>query len=107
MCFVFAYFAYIKYLRGFGPQVLATSAKNLLLLILRILIVLLLALAAAKPIWTRGQGTPRSLAIELDNTLSTTAIVGGAPVLDRLTVTRRTPRPATRIPPRTHRSTSS
>lgn len=64
-------------------------AKNLLLLLLRILIVVLLALAAAKPVWTRGEGTPRALAIVLDNSLSTTAIVNGAPVLDRLTATAR------------------
>ena len=64
-------------------------AKNLLLLVLRILIVLLLALAAARPMWTRGEGTPRELAIVLDNSLSTTAIVGGAPVLDRLVATAR------------------
>ena len=64
-------------------------AKNLWLLLLRILIVVLLALAAAKPIWTRGEGTPRELAIVLDNSLSTTAIVGGAPVLDRLTAAAR------------------
>ncbi len=64
-------------------------AKNLLLLLLRILIVVLLAVAAAKPIWTRGEGTPRELAIVLDNSLSSTAIVGGAPVLDRLTAAAR------------------
>ncbi len=64
-------------------------AKNLLLLLLRILIVVLLALAAARPVWTRGEGTPRALAIVLDNSLSTTAIVNGAPVLDRLTATAR------------------
>ncbi|MES3036159.1 MAG: VWA domain-containing protein [Gemmatimonadota bacterium] len=64
-------------------------AKNLLLLLLRILIVVLLALAAAKPVWNRGEGTPRALAIVLDNSLSTTAIVNGAPVLDRLTATAR------------------
>lgn len=63
--------------------------KNLLLLLLRILIVLLLALAAARPIWTRGEGTPRALAIVLDNSLSTTAIVGGSPVLERLTAAAR------------------
>lgn len=63
--------------------------KNLLLLLLRILIVVLVALAAARPIWTRGEGTPRELAIVLDNSLSTTAIVGGAPVLDRLVATAR------------------
>ncbi len=71
-------------------------AKNLLLLVLRILIVLLLALAAAKPIWTRGQGTPRTLAIVLDNSVSTAAIVGGAPVLDRLTAAARDLRAASR-----------
>ncbi len=63
--------------------------KNLLLLLLRILIVVLLALAAARPMWTRGEGTPRSLAIVLDNSVSTSAIVGGAPVLDRLAAAAR------------------
>jgi len=64
-------------------------AKNLWLLLLRILIVLLLALAAARPVWTRGEGTPRALAIVLDNSLSTSAIVDGVPVLDRLAATAR------------------
>ncbi len=64
-------------------------AKNLWLLLLRILIVLLLALAAARPVWTRGEGTPRALAIVLDNSLSTTAIVDGVPVLERLAATAR------------------
>ncbi|HYW51336.1 MAG TPA: BatA and WFA domain-containing protein [Gemmatimonadaceae bacterium] len=64
-------------------------AKNLLLLLLRIVIVILLALAAARPMWTRGEGTPRALAIVLDNSLSTTAIVSGAPVLERLVTTAR------------------
>ena len=64
-------------------------AKNLWLLLLRILIVVLLALAAARPVWTRGDGTPRALAIVLDNSLSTTALVNGAPVLDRLTAAAR------------------
>lgn len=69
-------------------------ARNLWLLLLRILIVILLSLAAAKPVWTRGVGTPRALAIVLDNSLSTTAIVGGAPVLDRLTAAARALRAA-------------
>lgn len=64
-------------------------AKNLWLLLLRILIVVLLALAAARPMWTRGEGTPRALAIVLDNSLSTTALVGGTPVLERLTAAAR------------------
>ncbi len=69
-------------------------AKNLLLLLLRILIVVLVALAAAKPVWTRGEGTPRALAIVLDNSLSTSAIVDGAPVLERLTTAARALRAA-------------
>lgn len=64
-------------------------AKNLLLLLLRILIIVALALAAARPVWTRGEGTPRALAIVLDNSLSSTAVVAGAPVLDRLTAAAR------------------
>ena len=64
-------------------------AKNLWLLLLRILIIVLLAFAAARPMWTRGEGTPRALAIVLDNSLSTTALVGGTPVLDRLTAAAR------------------
>jgi Aerotolerance regulator N-terminal len=63
--------------------------KNLLLLLLRILIVVALALAAGKPVWTRGEGTPRALAIVLDNSLSTSAVVEGAPVLDRLVAAAR------------------
>jgi hypothetical protein len=64
-------------------------AKNLLLLLLRVLAVLLLALAAARPVWTRGEGAPRALAIVLDNSLSTSAIVDGASVLSRLTTMAR------------------
>ena len=69
-------------------------AKNLWLLVLRILIVVLLALAAARPVWTGGEGTPRALAIVLDNSLSTSAIVGGAPVLERLSAAARALRAA-------------
>jgi hypothetical protein len=64
-------------------------AKNLWLLVLRVLLMLLLALAAAGPVWTSGEGTPRRLAIVLDNSLSTGAIVDGAPVLARLTAAAR------------------
>jgi len=71
-------------------------ARNLWLLLLRILIVLLLALAAARPVWTRGEGTPRVLAIVLDNSLSSTAIVDGVTVLDRLAATARDLRAASR-----------
>lgn len=60
--------------------------RNLLLMLLRVLLVLLLALAAARP-FVRGVGVghgPTSLAVVLDNSLSTTAVVGGAPVFDQL-----------------------
>ncbi len=60
--------------------------RNLLLMVLRVLVVLALALAAARP-FVRGLGVghgPTAVAIVLDNSLSTTAVSGGAPVFDRL-----------------------
>src|ERR1700712_497576 len=60
--------------------------RNLLLMLLRVLLVLALAIAAARP-FVRGIGVghgPSALAVVLDNSLSTTAVVGGAPVFDRL-----------------------
>jgi hypothetical protein len=62
--------------------------RNLLLMVLRVLLILALALAAARP-FTRGVGVgvahgATAVAIVLDNSLSTTAVVGGAPVFDRL-----------------------
>ena len=60
--------------------------RNLLLMLLRVLLVLALALAAARP-FVRGVGVghgPTAVAIVLDNSLSTTAIVGGVPTFDRL-----------------------
>jgi hypothetical protein len=59
--------------------------RNLLLMLLRIVAVLLLALAAARPT-ARSAGAghaPTALAIVLDNSMSTSAIEGGAPLLDR------------------------
>jgi len=58
--------------------------RNLLLMLLRIAAVVLLALAAARPTtWLAGAGhAPTALAIVLDNSLSTSVIEDGAPLLD-------------------------
>ena len=60
--------------------------RHLLLLILRVLAVLCIAAAAARPVARLGGGghAPLALAIVVDNSLSTTAISGGRPVLDQL-----------------------
>lgn len=60
--------------------------RNLLLMLLRSLAVLFLALAAARPIAAMlGAGhVPTAVAIVLDNSLSTSVIVDGAPLLERL-----------------------
>jgi len=64
--------------------------RNLLLMLLRVLAVVCIAIAAAKPV-SRALGAvvaaghaPAAVAIVLDNSLSTSVIVGGQPVLDRL-----------------------
>ncbi len=62
--------------------------RNLLLMLLRVAAVLLLALAAARPMARiAGAGlmhAPTAIAIVLDNSLSTTAVVNGRAVLDDL-----------------------
>jgi hypothetical protein len=60
--------------------------RNLLLMVLRVAAVLLVALAAANPVarWATGGGhAPAALAIVLDNSLSSTAVVDGRPLLDQ------------------------
>lgn len=60
--------------------------RNLLLMLLRVLAVLLVALAAAGPVarWASGAGhAPAALAIVLDNSLSSTAVSDGRPLLDQ------------------------
>jgi hypothetical protein len=60
--------------------------RNLLLMLLRVLLILVLALAAARP-FLPGLGVghgPTAVAIVLDNSISTTAVVGGSAVFDRL-----------------------
>lgn len=60
--------------------------RNLLLMVLRVAIVLALAFAASRPIGRLfgGSHAPTALAIVLDNSLSTSAVADGAPVLARL-----------------------
>lgn len=65
--------------------------RNLLLMLIRVAIVLALALAAARPVG-RMIGTghpPTALAIALDNSLSTSVVVDGQPVLARLKAAAR------------------
>ena len=60
--------------------------RNLLLMLLRVLLVLALAIAAARP-FVSGAGIghgPTAVAIVLDNSLSTTAVSGGAPIFAQL-----------------------
>lgn len=60
--------------------------RNLLLMLLRVLLVLLVAAAAARPIGrVAGAGhPPTALAVVLDNSLSSSAVADGAPVLATL-----------------------
>lgn len=64
--------------------------RNLLLMLLRIAVVVFVAAAAARPVLrmtgaAAGTGhAPTALAVMLDNSLSTSAIVNGHPVLDDL-----------------------
>jgi hypothetical protein len=70
--------------------------RNMLLMLLRVLAVACIAVAAARPV-SRALGSvvgaghaPAAVAIVLDNSLSTSVIVGGRPVLDQLkTVAQR------------------
>jgi hypothetical protein len=60
--------------------------RNLLLMLLRVFAVLALAFAAARPIgrFAGGSHAPTAIAIVLDNSLSTSVVINGAPVLARL-----------------------
>lgn len=65
--------------------------RNLLLMLIRVAIVLALALAAARPVGRMiGSGhPPTALAVVLDNSLSTSVVVDGQPVLTRLKAAAR------------------
>lgn len=60
--------------------------RNMLLMLLRILAILAFAFAASRPVGRLAAGghAPTALALVLDNSLSTSAVVDGAPVLARL-----------------------
>ncbi len=69
--------------------------RNMLLMLIRVLAVVCVALAAARPV-SRALGTvvgaghaPAAIAIVLDNSLSTSVIVGGQPVLASLKAVAR------------------
>jgi hypothetical protein len=59
--------------------------RNLLLMLLRVLAVLAVALAAARPVarWVGSGHAPTAIAIVVDNSLSSSAVVDGRPLLDR------------------------
>lgn len=73
-------------LRAEKENVRRLKLRNLLLMLLRTLALLFLALAAARPIGALlGSGhVPTALAVVVDNTMSTGAIVDGNPLLARL-----------------------
>jgi hypothetical protein len=80
-------FPAVQYLaRAERENIRQIKMRNLLLMLLRVLAVLLLALAAARPLGAFfGSGhVPTALAIVLDNSLSTSAIVNGQPTLATL-----------------------
>ena len=60
--------------------------RNLLLMLLRVAVLAAVALAAARPMaWLGGGGhAPTAIAVVVDNSLSSSAVVAGRPVLDAL-----------------------
>lgn len=78
-------------LRAEKENVRRLKLRNLLLMLLRTLALLFLALAAARPISALfGSGhVPTALAVVIDNTMSTGAIVEGSPLLSRLKAAAR------------------
>jgi hypothetical protein len=61
--------------------------RNLVLMVLRIAVIVLLVMAAARPVIRVGGGSshpPTAVAIVLDNSLSSSAVVAGQRTLDRL-----------------------
>ena len=59
--------------------------RNLLLMLLRVLALLAIAVAAARPIarWAGAGHAPTAIAIVIDNSLSSTVVVNGHPLLDQ------------------------
>lgn len=79
-------------LRAEKENVRRLKLRNLLLMLLRTLTLLFLALAAARPIGALlGSGhVPTALAVVVDNTMSSGAIVDGSPLLSRIKQAART-----------------
>ena len=84
-------FPAVRYLvRAEQEQSARLRLRNWLLMALRVLAVLLVALAAARPVARAGAGhVPASIAIVLDNSLSTSAVAGGRPVFEELRAAAR------------------
>jgi Aerotolerance regulator N-terminal len=83
-------FPAVRYLaRAEKENIRQIRLKNLLLMFVRVAIVLVVALAAARPLGAfLGSGhVPTAMAIVLDNSLSTSAIVDGQPLLAVLRAT--------------------
>ena len=59
--------------------------RNLLLMLLRVLALLAIAVAAARPVarWAGSSHAPTAMAIVIDNSLSTSGVVNGRPLLDQ------------------------
>ena len=59
--------------------------RNLLLMLLRVMALLLIAAAAARPVarWVGAGHAPTAMAIVIDNSLSTSTVVNGRPLLDQ------------------------
>jgi hypothetical protein len=73
-------------LRAEAEHSRSLKIRNILLMLLRVLLVLAIVLAAARP-FLPGLGVghgPTAVAVVLDNSASTTAVVGGSAVFDRL-----------------------
>src|SRR5439155_5142604 len=59
--------------------------RNILLMLLRVAIIVFVATAAARPVarWAGAGHGPTALAIVLDNSLSTSAVVDGRPLIEQ------------------------
>ena len=59
--------------------------RNLLLMLLRVMALLLIVAAAARPVarWVGAGHAPTAMAIVIDNSLSTSTVVNGRPLLDQ------------------------
>ncbi|MCC6318417.1 MAG: BatA and WFA domain-containing protein [Gemmatimonadaceae bacterium] len=85
-------FPAVQYLaRAERENIRQIRMRNLLLMVLRMLVVLLLALAAARPLgaFFGTSHVPTAMAIVLDNSLSTSAVVNGQPLLATLRAAAR------------------